>query len=75
MDMVANGSFPSSSRECAHTLPSIRNKAATHTSPQLCRGWNTPVHFYMENNQNVTAEVVERLHDKLGPEALTAADE
>ena len=63
MDMVANGSCPSSSRERAHTcLPSTYPRRSCHsprhTSPQLCREGRTPVDYYMQDNQNIKVEVV-----------------
>ena len=50
-----------------------QDKTATRTSPQLRRFKMTPVHWFMESNKNVTAEVVERLH-KLVSEVFTATD-
>ena len=74
--VVADGSCRTSPLATAHTLP--RNHTNCHSfapRPQLCRDGRTPVHLFMEYNQNVTAEVVELLHGKLGPEAFSATDE
>ena len=71
--VVADGSCRTSPLATAHTLPHNHNNCHLFTPrPQLCRNGSTPVHYYMRDNQNVTAEVVERLLDKLGPEAFTA---
>ena len=79
MDMVANGSCPSSSRDCAHTVLAVYapttklSLTPPHLAPQLGRYGRTPVHLFMQYNENVTAEVLALLN-KINPEAVTGTD-
>ena len=55
---------------CRTTTPIA---TCSHLAAQLCRDGSTPVHFYMQYNQNVTAEVLALVH-KINPEAVTGTD-